>query len=50
MQPKYTLFFVIVPNGQRFDWHSHPKMTGVTKCIHGSLSISKIEVKELQTI
>jgi hypothetical protein len=35
MEPMYSLFFVLVPIGQKFDWHSHSKMVGVSKCLHG---------------
>ena len=42
-EKKFTLFFVIVPPGQKFDWHNHPKMTGISKCIHGNLKISAID-------
>lgn len=45
MEAKYTLFFVVVPTGHKFDWHSHPKMAGVSKCIHGSLHISTIDIQ-----
>jgi len=31
----FTLFFVIVPTGKKFDWHNHPKMLGKTKCMSG---------------
>jgi hypothetical protein len=41
---KFTLFFVIVPAERKFDWHSHPKMSGITKCFHGKLRISAIDV------
>jgi len=47
MEPKFTLFFVLVPPGQKFDWHSHPKMTGVSKCIHGHLEISTLSLFDL---
>lgn len=48
MEPKFTLFFVLVPNGQKFDWHSHPKMTGISKCIHGHLDITTLDFHQLQ--
>jgi len=38
---------VIVPKGQKFDWHSHPKMSGISKCIHGHLSISIVDYRFL---
>lgn len=47
MEPKFTLFFVLVPNGQKFDWHSHPKMTGISKCIHGHLDITTLDFHQL---
>jgi hypothetical protein len=50
MEKNFTLFFVIVPNGLRFNWHSHPKMVGITKCIHGHLVISAIDLHLLQPI
>lgn len=50
MEPKFTLFFVLVPRGQKFDWHSHPKMTGVSKCIHGLIDISTIDFHSLKQI
>jgi hypothetical protein len=31
----YSLFFAIVPHHHKFDWHSHPEMFGVSKCLHG---------------
>ena len=40
---QFTLFFVIVPPQRKFDWHSHPKMGGISKCFHGELRISAIE-------
>jgi hypothetical protein len=43
IEPKFTLFFVLVPSGKKFDWHSHPKMTGVSKCIYGHLDISTMD-------
>lgn len=39
----FTLFFVIVPQDRKFDWHSHPKMGGISKCFHGQLRISAID-------
>jgi hypothetical protein len=44
----YTLFFVIVPPNKKFDWHSHPKMGGISKCFHGRLRISTIDLHQLQ--
>jgi len=35
METQFALFFVIVPTGHKFDWHSHPHMHGLSKCIHG---------------
>jgi hypothetical protein len=40
---QFTLFFVIVPQDKKFDWHSHPKMGGISKCFHGELRISTID-------
>jgi hypothetical protein len=48
MEPKFTLFFVLVPNGKKFDWHSHPKMTGISKCIYGHLNISTMDIHCLE--
>jgi hypothetical protein len=48
MEPKFTLFFVLVPNGLKFDWHSHPKMTGISKCIHGEIDITTLDSHLLQ--
>lgn len=45
---QFTLFFVIVPGEKKFDWHSHPKMGGVSKCFHGELRISSIDLQRLQ--
>lgn len=45
---QYTLFFVIVPPNKNFDWHSHPKIGGISKCIHGRLRISTIDVHLMQ--
>jgi hypothetical protein len=39
----FTLFFVIVPTGKKFDWHNHPKMLGKTKCMSGKLKISSLD-------
>jgi len=41
---------VIVPEGQKFDWHNHPKMTGLSKCIHGGFKISVIDYHFLQSV
>lgn len=49
-ETKFTLFFVIVPPGQKFDWHNHPKMTGISKCIHGHLKISAIDYQHIKSI
>jgi hypothetical protein len=49
-EPKFTLFYVIVPQGQRFDWHSHPKMSGISKCIHGHLQLSIIDYRDLKRV
>ena len=46
----FTLFFVIVPEGQKFDWHNHPKMTGLSKCIHGDFKISVIDYHFLKAV
>lgn len=48
IEPKFTLFFVLVPNGLKFDWHSHPKMTGISKCIHGEIDITTLDYHLLQ--
>jgi hypothetical protein len=40
---------VVVPAGQKFDWHSHPNMVGVSKCLHGQLRISAIDVPSLKS-
>lgn len=45
---QYTLFFVIVPPNKKFDWHSHPNMGGISKCIHGRLRISTLDIHLLQ--
>lgn len=44
----FTLFFVIVPQDQQFNWHDHPKMTGFTKCVHGKLKITAMDKNKLQ--
>ena len=44
----FTLFFVIVPKDQEFNWHDHPKMTGFTKCVHGKLKITSMDKKYLK--
>lgn len=44
----FTLFFVIVPKDQEFNWHDHPKMTGFTKCVHGKLKITAINRSDLK--
>jgi hypothetical protein len=49
-EKRFTLFFVIVPGGQKFDWHSHPKMTGLSKCVFGNFKISTIDYPHLQKI
>jgi hypothetical protein len=49
-EKKFTLFFVIVPPGQKFDWHNHPKMTGISKCIHGHLKISAIDYHHMNPV
>lgn len=49
-EPKFTLFYVIVPKGQKFDWHSHPKMSGISKCIHGHLQLSIIDYRDLNRV
>jgi hypothetical protein len=49
MEAKFTLFFVLVPNGLKFDWHSHPKMTGISKCIHGELDITTLDIHQMQS-
>lgn len=46
--PNFTLFFVVVPGGKKFDWHSHPRMGGVSKCFHGHLDISTIDINQMQ--
>lgn len=48
IEPKFTLFFVLVPTGLKFDWHSHPKMTGISKCIHGDIDITTLDYHLLQ--
>jgi hypothetical protein len=45
---QYTLFFVIVPPNKKFDWHSHPQMGGISKCFHGNLKISTLDIHLLQ--
>jgi quercetin dioxygenase-like cupin family protein len=44
----FTLFFVIVPQEQEFNWHDHPKMTGFTKCVHGKLKITAMDKNYLK--
>lgn len=39
----FTLFFVIIPKGHKFDWHDHPEMLGKTKCLYGNLTITSID-------
>ena len=41
---------MIVPGGQKFDWHNHPKMTGLSKCIHGRFKISSIDYHFLRRV
>lgn len=50
IESKFTLFFVLVPNGHKFDWHSHPKMTGISKCIHGDIDITTLDFHMLQCV
>ena len=49
-EKKFTLLFMIVPEGQKFDWHNHPQMTGISKCVHGTFKISTIDYPHLQKI
>ena len=31
-----------------FNWHSHPKMVGMTKCLHGELQVDTMNKKLLK--
>jgi quercetin dioxygenase-like cupin family protein len=48
VDPKFTLFFVVVPAGGSFGWHSHPRMNGLSKCLHGELVVSTLDLHHLQ--
>lgn len=37
-----------MPPNKKFDWHSHPKMAGISKCFHGHLKISTLDLQQLQ--
>lgn len=39
---------MLVPSGKKFDWHSHPKMTGISKCVYGHLNISTMDIHCLE--
>ncbi len=47
IEKNFTLFFVIIPTGHKFDWHDHPNMIGKTKCLYGNLTISSINKDSL---
>jgi hypothetical protein len=48
IEKNFTLFFVIIPEGHKFDWHDHPDMIGKTKCLYGNLTITSIDRYLLQ--
>lgn len=44
----YSVFFVLVPAGLQFDWHSHPRMLGISKSLFGELQVTTLDRQYLK--
>jgi hypothetical protein len=43
----FSIFLVLVPENEKFDWHSHPRMVGLSKCLFGELEVTVLNKKRL---
>ena len=33
----HSVYFILLPPSKMFNWHSHPRMVGLSKCVYGHL-------------
>lgn len=43
----YTIAFLMIPPKTVFDWHDHQDMNGISRCLHGTLTIRSLNPQYL---